>query len=120
MLHWNGLYKSLIFSLHFMTSPSRKPPVHRHEYIQVNTLRLKEMKEYFRYLSSFRSIFWRNFLAGTAQGLGFILGTVVVLSIVAYILGHILSGLPWLGEFFENFNSWLQQNVDNYKSTTNL
>lgn len=75
------------------------------------------MKEYFRYLSSFRSIFWRNFLAGTAQGLGFILGTVVVLTVTAYILGHVLSGLPWLGEFFGNLNFWLQQNVDKYQQS---
>ncbi|MFA5842328.1 MAG: DUF5665 domain-containing protein [Candidatus Gracilibacteria bacterium] len=97
--------------------PSQKAPLHKHQYIHVNTLRLKEMKEYFRYLSSFRSIFWRNFLAGTAQGLGFILGTVVVLTVTAYILGHVLSGLPWLGEFFGNLNFWLQQNVDKYQQS---
>lgn len=91
---------------------SKKTSTPTPQYIHINTLRLKEMKEYFRYLSSFRSIFWRNFLAGTAQGLGFILGTMAVLTIAAYILGHILAGLPWLGEFFKNLDFWLQQNVD--------
>jgi len=96
-----------------MPSSFKKPSIN--QYIHINTLRLKEMKEYFCYLSSFRSIFWRNFLAGTAQGLGFILGTVAVLTIAAYVLGHILAGIPWLGDFFKYIDSWLQQNIDTYK-----
>ncbi|MBT5016632.1 hypothetical protein HN748_04920 [Candidatus Peregrinibacteria bacterium] len=95
------------------TKKTRAKVVHN-TYINVDTLKDKEIKDYFQYLSSPKSIIWNNFMAGTARGLGFILGTVAVLTIVTFIVSQILSEIPWIGELFRWLDDWLQQNIDAY------
>ncbi len=95
------------------TKKTRAKVVHN-TYINVDTLKLKDNQEYFRYLASPKSIIWTNFLAGTARGLGFILGTVAVLTIITFIVSQILSEIPWIGELFRWLDDWLQQNIEAY------
>jgi len=102
--------------------PSKKTPspkasraqVIHNNYVSVDTLSSEEMQEYFRYLASVRTIFWTNFLAGTARGLGFVIGTVVVLALVTFIVSQVLSEIPWVGEMFRWMDDWLKQNIDSY------
>ena len=87
--------------------------VHNH-YVSVDTLQSEEMQDYFQYLSSIKQIFWTNFLAGTARGLGFVLGTVVVIALLTFIVSQVLSEIPWIGEMFRWMDDWLKQNIDSY------
>lgn len=68
-----------------------------------------------QYLGSPKRIFWINFLAGTGRGLGFILGTVLVITVVTFIVGQVLSDVPWIGELFRRIDDWLRQNVETYQ-----
>ena len=62
------------------------------------------LREYTTYLSSPFRIFWSNFLAGTARGLGFMFGATVLAVVVLYLIGHYLANLPFVNDFME----WLQ------------
>lgn len=76
-----------------------------------------DFKEYVHYLSSPKHLFWMNFFAGTARGLGFMVGTVVVLGIATFIISKILSRIPWIGETFQWIQWWMEQNVPNYSAS---
>lgn len=95
------------------STPTKKAVVHN-KYISVDTLSSSEMKDYFRYLNSPKMIFWSNFLAGTARGLGFVIGTVVVLGLVTFIISQVLVDIPWVGDLFRWLNDWLAANIDSY------
>lgn len=92
---------------------------HRDHLIQkvkeMNTALSKSgLKEYVTYLESPVRVFVTNFLAGIARGFGFILGATVVVAIVVYILGQILSQIPFIGDFFSFLNQFIQENLDKY------
>jgi len=87
--------------------------VHNH-YTNVDLLKGKELQEYVAYLSSPRRIFFVNFLSGTAKGLGFVVGTVLVLALVTFIVSRVLVEIPWMGELFRSVDVWLQNNLDTY------
>ena len=56
-------------------------------------------------------ILWLNFLSGIARGLGFTVGTAIVLAVVYKILSHIISmNIPYITE-------WLQQLILMAKGT---
>lgn len=75
-----------------------------------------DFKNYLRYLSSPKRIFWCNMLAGTAQGLGFMVGTVVVLGVATFVIGKILAEIPWIGDFFQWMDLWLETNLKSYEA----
>lgn len=60
------------------------------------------------YLGHPGSIMWRNFLAGTFNGLGFMLGTALVLTLVGYVLGLLHNSIP----FLNSFDLWYQEQVE--------
>lgn len=93
---------------------TKKAAVVHNKYISVDTLSSAEMKDYFRYLSSPKMIFWSNFLAGTARGLGFVIGTVAVLGLATFIISQVLVDIPWVGDLFRWLNDWLAANIDSY------
>lgn len=97
------------------TDPKSKKggTVHNH-IVNIDTLRMDEMKDYLAYLSSPKNIFWTNFWAGTSRGLGFVIGTVVVITVVTFILGKVLSEIPWMGELFRWMDDWLKENLKSY------
>lgn len=73
------------------------------------------LTDFVRYYSSPWKIFFSNFLAGTAYGLGFIIGAAVLITVIAYILGHILVNIPIVGQFFAWLNDWLAVNLQSYQ-----
>lgn len=85
-----------------------------HHYVSVDTLSNEEMKDYFQYLHSMKQVFWLNFLSGTGRGLGFVLGTVVVLAVITFVVSQVLSEIPWVGELFRWLDDWLKQNLNSY------
>lgn len=95
-------------------SPAPRATVVHNKYVSIDTLQSEDMQEYLKYLGSMRSIVWVNFVAGTARGLGFVLGTVVVIALLTFIVSQVLSEIPWMGELFRWLDDWLKQNLESY------
>lgn len=72
----------------------------------------KELHQYIKYLSHPWHIMWRNFLAGTFHGLGFILGTALFLAILGFILNKVLGELPFFSDLAEAINVWLETTLE--------
>ncbi len=72
----------------------------------------REFKDYVKYLTSPWQIMWRNFLAGTAQGVGILLGTALFLTILGYITNKIMGELPFFSDFAQAINVWLQTTLE--------
>lgn len=70
-----------------------------------------ELQEFTNYLHSPWRILWANFLAGTSRGLGFIIGVALILSIVGFVMTKILIQIPFVGDFFQAINIWIQEVV---------
>ena len=79
-------------------------------------LKRVELQEFTNYLHSPWRIFWANFLAGTARGLGFIIGVALVLMIVGFITTKVLSQIPIVGDFFQAVYIWVQGAVQEAKN----
>lgn len=79
----------------------------------IDKLKRVELQEFTNYLHSPWRIFWANFLAGTARGLGFLIGVALILTIVGFIITKILSQIPVVGEFFQAVNLWIQELLKN-------
>lgn len=92
------------------TSVSRPPKIYLWED--------PKLKDHVCYLIAPHRLFWLNFLAGTARGLGFLVGTVVVIALLSFILGRVLSQIPWVGELFVWLQEWLKANLDSYPAST--
>ena len=95
------------------STPLRAQVVHN-KYVSIDLLKGDEMRDYFRYLGSTRTIFWTNFLAGTARGLGFVIGTVLVIAVITFLVSQVLSEIPWIGEMFRWMDDWLRSNIESY------
>lgn len=67
----------------------------------------KRFRNYLRYLSSPLQIMLRNFLAGTFSGLGFMVGTTVILTITGFILKEVLSSIPFMQNLSQALDVWL-------------
>lgn len=72
-----------------------------------------ELREFTNYLHSPWRIVWSNFLAGTARGLGFLVGAAIVLAVIGYLLKNILSKVPIVGDFFQAVEIWIEQALQN-------
>jgi hypothetical protein len=79
-------------------------------------LKRVELQEFTNYLHSPWRIFWANFLAGTARGLGFLIGAALILTIVGLLITKILGNIPIVGEFFQAINHWITQAVSESKT----
>ncbi len=73
----------------------------------VSHLNSDDLSEYVRYLRSPWHIWWNNFFAGMARGLGFVIGATILVSIFVYLFVNILVNLPVVGESFQ----WVSENV---------
>lgn len=79
-------------------------------------LKRVELQEFTNYLHSPWRIFWANFLAGTARGLGFLIGAALIITIVGFLITKILGNIPLVGEFFQAMNVWIQNAIEQGKS----
>lgn len=58
--------------------------------------------EYVKLSQKTGKILWLNFLAGVARGLGFSIGTTLVLAVIYKIVSHIISmNIPYLTELLQ-------------------
>ncbi len=54
---------------------------------------------------------WRNFIAGTFHGVGFTLGTAVVLAIVGYSTSQLLDLTGFFSDVAQAINIWLENTL---------
>ena len=85
--------------------------VHKMDRI-LEKLKRIELQEFTNYLHSPWRIFWANFLAGTARGLGFLIGATLILTGVGIVITKILGNIPYFGEFFGDLKIWLDHSVE--------
>lgn len=65
--------------------------------------------EYVRLSQRTGKILWLNFLSGIARGLGFTIGTTIVLAVVYRVLAHLISmNIPYLTETLQRIVSIAQ------------
>lgn len=91
--------------------PKEHNPHHKHLVRAFENFRKVELQEFRSYLKSPWRIFWANFLAGTARGLGLLIGVAVVLGLVGFIIKDILANIPYVGEFFQALEVWIKETL---------
>lgn len=65
--------------------------------------------EYVKLQQRTGKILWLNFISGVAKGLGFTLGTTLVLAIIYKIAAHIISmNIPYITESLKRFVEMVQ------------
>ena len=78
----------------------------------VKVLNAADVVEFLEYLKSGRRIFWVNFRAGVAKGLGVTVGMTVILGILIWVL-TMLVDLPLVGEYFQDAQSYVTEYAEN-------
>ncbi len=63
--------------------------------------------KYVKYHANPWHIMWRSFLAGAFQGLGFVVGTALLLAILGFFVKDILGNLPFFQDLSQAINIWL-------------
>lgn len=80
----------------------------------IKTFEAAGVVDYLEYLKSGKRVFWVNFKAGIAKGLGVTVGMTVVLAIIVWILTMLIN-LPIVGEYFAQ----AKDHVTEYADSTN-
>ena len=78
----------------------------------VKIFRAAGVVDYLEYLKSGKRIFWVNFKAGVARGLGMTIGMTVILGVFIWVL-TMLVDLPLVGEYFKQAKVFVAEYVDN-------
>jgi hypothetical protein len=85
-----------------------KPASPRIAHVTFNVEREHMFVQYVKYLSSPVHIMWRNFLAGAFRGLGFVVGTTLLLTLMGFLTGRVLAEIPLFSEFAQAVDIWLE------------
>ena len=72
----------------------------------VTVIAAEELQDYIRFAANPWKAFFFNFLRGTAYGLGLVLGTAVVLSLVLYIANFFID-YPVIGEWLKHVGEYI-------------
>lgn len=83
-------------------------PHHKHLIRAFENFRQTELQEFRYYLKSPWRIFWANFLAGTARGLGLLVGATVIIALAGFVVKEWLANIPVVGEFFLAIDKWIE------------
>lgn len=77
----------------------------------IQTFEAGGVVDYLEYLKSGKRVFWVNFKAGVAKGLGVTVGMTVVLGLIVWIL-TLLIDLPFVGEYFADAKGYITEYAD--------
>ena len=77
----------------------------------IKTFEAGGVVDYLEYLQSGKRVFWVNFKAGVAKGLGLTVGMTVVVGIVVWILTMLIN-LPIVGEYFADAKEYVTEYAD--------
>ena len=78
----------------------------------VKVLNAADVVEFLEYLKSGKRVFWVNFRAGVAKGLGVTVGMTLILGILVWVL-TMLVDLPLVGEYFQDAQSYVTEYAEN-------
>ena len=78
----------------------------------VKVLNAADVVEFLEYLKSGKRVFWVNFRAGVAKGLGVTVGMTLILGVIAWVL-TMLVDLPLVGEYFQDAKSYVTEYAEN-------
>lgn len=78
----------------------------------VKVLNAADVVEFLEYLKSGKRVFWVNFRAGVAKGLGVTVGMTVILGLLVWVL-TMLVDLPLVGEYFKEARSYVTEYAEN-------
>ena len=78
----------------------------------VKVLNAADVVDFLEYLKSGRRVFWVNFRAGVAKGLGVTVGMTLILGIIVWVL-TMLVDLPLVGEYFQDAQSYITEYAEN-------
>ena len=78
----------------------------------VKVLNAADVVEFLEYLKSGKRVFWINFRAGVAKGLGVTVGMTVILGLLVWVL-TMLVDLPLVGEYFKDAQSYVTEYAEN-------
>ena len=78
----------------------------------VKVLNAADVVEFLEYLKSGKRVFWVNFRAGVAKGLGVTMGMTVILGILVWVL-TMLVDLPLVGEYCKDAQSYVTEYAEN-------
>jgi hypothetical protein len=77
----------------------------------IKTFEAGGVVDYLEYLQSGKRVFWVNFKAGIAKGLGVTVGMTVVLGIIVWILTMLIN-LPIVGQYFGDAKQYITEYAD--------
>ena len=77
----------------------------------IKTFEAGGVVDYLEYLKSGKRVFWVNFRAGIAKGLGVTVGMTVVVGIVVWVLTMLIN-LPIIGEYFAEAKEYVTEYAD--------
>ena len=77
----------------------------------IKTFEAAGVVDYLEYLKSGKRVFWVNFKAGIAKGLGVTIGMTVVLGLVVWILTMLIN-LPIVGQYFGEAKEYIPEYAD--------
>ena len=72
----------------------------------------REFKKYVKYLSNPWHVAWRNFLVGAFHGLGFVIGSALLLSLFGYFVSDIFANIPVFSQFAEVVQIWMESTLE--------
>ena len=92
-------------------SEEKKEKIERLERL-IERLDNSSVSEFVRLSQNTPKILWLNFLSGIARGLGFTVGTAIVLAVLYKIIAELISmNIPYLTEMLTDFIEMVQQHV---------
>jgi hypothetical protein len=72
----------------------------------------KDFKKYIHLLADPRQIMVRSFLVGTFQGLGFILGSAALLTLLGFFLDKMVGNAPFLSDMIQALDIWVKATIE--------
>ena len=80
------------------------------ESVQTLTELVKELRDqdYLSILEDKKKFLWYNFLTGAAKGLGFVIGSTLVLALTLWILSQLIT-VPVLGDWIANLINYIKE-----------
>ncbi|MEF8847344.1 MAG: DUF5665 domain-containing protein, partial [Candidatus Paceibacterota bacterium] len=80
------------------------------EAIQTLTELVEKLRDerYLQIIDDKKKFLWYNFLTGAAKGLGFMIGSTVVLALTIWLLYNLV-GVPVLGEWVADFLNFIEK-----------
>lgn len=72
----------------------------------------KDFKKYIHLLADPRQIMVRSFLVGTFQGLGFILGSAALLTLLGFFLDKMVGNAPFFSDMIQALDIWVKATIE--------